>query len=270
MSTTPVFTLHERLGVSWHDHPVAFPLSADQVLPPGTAVTVRNLTLDRCVPGQIDGEGQVWFLADLPAHAEIAFAVEPGDGRTCCGPNRTVEDDAATGEFRLASGALTLAIPRVDRCAPAGAALDAVPAPLCWLTGPQGVRRYSYRMKPIQPWKGDTLQIAFNVIDPAQKDWIVNPPGTMPESALTRPGMPTVKCFRAPRRNSKTRVAGPICGMFQSSVRTWTIAPSVSLQRAPALHPAGGGFCGSRCDSSYMHCIITTSERSAPSASAHA
>ena len=48
------------------------------------------------------------------------------------------------------------------------------------LVWPQGVRRFSFRKDPIHPWHGDTLQIAFNVIDPGRKDWLVCPPGTMP------------------------------------------------------------------------------------------
>lgn len=47
------------------------------------------------------------------------------------------------------------------------------------LTWPPGVRRYTYRMRPTPPWAGDSVQIAFNVIDAPQKDWLSNPPGTM-------------------------------------------------------------------------------------------
>ena len=45
---------------------------------------------------------------------------------------------------------------------------------------PAGVRRFSYRTNNIVPWHADSVQIAFNVIDPAQKDWLPNPSGTMP------------------------------------------------------------------------------------------
>jgi hypothetical protein len=44
---------------------------------------------------------------------------------------------------------------------------------------PDGVRRYSYRMRPILPWAGDTVQIAFNAI-PEKKDWLPFFPGTLP------------------------------------------------------------------------------------------
>lgn len=135
---TPAFVLKEPLGLDWQAHPVAFALPAGQALPPGTAVTVHNLTLDTRVPGQVDADGRVWFLADLPAHAEFAFAVEP-EALQDCGVR--IDDDAAAGELRLASGPLTLALPRVDLRAPAGAALEVVPAPSCWLSGPERVRR---------------------------------------------------------------------------------------------------------------------------------
>lgn len=50
------------------------------------------------------------------------------------------------------------------------------------LTWPAGVRRYSYRRRPALPSGGktDNVQIGFNVIPPEQKDWLQNPPGTMP------------------------------------------------------------------------------------------
>ncbi len=50
------------------------------------------------------------------------------------------------------------------------------------LTWPAGVRRFSYRRRPVTPsgGKSDNVQIGFNVIPPEQKDWLQNPPGTMP------------------------------------------------------------------------------------------
>jgi hypothetical protein len=50
--------------------------------------------------------------------------------------------------------------------------------PLSW---PEGVRRYSYRMRPILPFNtGDDVQIAFNVIPDDKEDWLPNPPGVPP------------------------------------------------------------------------------------------
>ena len=49
---------------------------------------------------------------------------------------------------------------------------------------PEGVRRYSYRMRPELPAGNapnhDNVQIAFNVVPADQKDWNPCPPGTMP------------------------------------------------------------------------------------------
>ena len=46
------------------------------------------------------------------------------------------------------------------------------------------MRRYSYRMDPILPAgnapRRDNIQIAFNVVPAAEKDWYECPPGTMP------------------------------------------------------------------------------------------
>ncbi|OPZ30654.1 MAG: hypothetical protein BWZ02_00631 [Lentisphaerae bacterium ADurb.BinA184] len=50
------------------------------------------------------------------------------------------------------------------------------------LTWPAGVRRYTYRQRPPLPsgLKTDNVQIGFNVVAAADKDWLPNPPGTMP------------------------------------------------------------------------------------------
>lgn len=51
--------------------------------------------------------------------------------------------------------------------------------PLAW---PAGVRRYSYRMRPILPFNtGDDVQIAFNVLPDSRKAWLMNPPGVPPK-----------------------------------------------------------------------------------------
>ena len=52
------------------------------------------------------------------------------------------------------------------------------------LTWPAGVRRYSYRRAPELPSGNapahDNVQIAFNVLPPAEKPWYAHPPGVMP------------------------------------------------------------------------------------------
>jgi hypothetical protein len=50
--------------------------------------------------------------------------------------------------------------------------------PIKW---PEGVRRYSYRMRPILPFNtGDDVQIAFNAIPDDKEPWLPNPPGVPP------------------------------------------------------------------------------------------
>lgn len=112
----------------------------------------------------------------------------------------------------------------------------AAPQPLVW---PEGVRRYSYRMDPILPSGNfpnfDNVQIAFNVLPRARKQFASNPPGTIPgytispdtdyEYALNRvaekygggteiwrlnaPGMP-LKHFYP--RQPKSPLDGPVTG----------------------------------------------------------
>jgi hypothetical protein len=57
-------------------------------------------------------------------------------------------------------------------------------APLLDFTWPDGVRRYSYRKDALLPCGSappfDNVQIAFNVLDSADKWCLPNPPGTMP------------------------------------------------------------------------------------------
>ncbi len=52
------------------------------------------------------------------------------------------------------------------------------------LTWPAGVRHYTYRKDPELPSGNspyhDNVQLAFNVLPPARKDWYACPPGTMP------------------------------------------------------------------------------------------
>jgi hypothetical protein len=51
------------------------------------------------------------------------------------------------------------------------------------LDWPEGVRRYSYRMRGDLPAgdKRDNVQIAFNVLPDDKKPYLMNPPGTMPK-----------------------------------------------------------------------------------------
>jgi hypothetical protein len=57
-------------------------------------------------------------------------------------------------------------------------------SPLQTLVWPPGVRHYSYRMNPELPSGNfpdhDNVQIAFNVLDPDEKEMLPCPPGTMP------------------------------------------------------------------------------------------
>ena len=132
---TTIFPLTEHLGVDWPVQPVAFALPAGATLPAGSAVTVLNHTTGVRLHGQVDGDGQVWFLTALPAYAAYTFGIDPST-EPVAGVVQ-VEEDAAAGEYRLFNGAIALAVPRVA----AWTAGMGVPAPIRWMQGPEGVRR---------------------------------------------------------------------------------------------------------------------------------
>jgi hypothetical protein len=154
----PAFVLTERLGVEWQGHPVAFLPDPKHRLPAGTAIYLRNLTLDQRIAGQVDSDGRVWFLADLPAYARHAFTLEPGRNET---GGARVETDPVAREYRLTNGLISLAVPQVHREAAHGSALTARSSPKsAWstalptaaTTASLGVctptHRWSWRRKP--------------------------------------------------------------------------------------------------------------------------
>lgn len=94
-------------------------------------------------------------------------------------------DDRTGGDWKGRFGAegqvLTGEAPDVPKYARMEFLNDVVKIPLPW---PEGVRRFSYRMRPDLPAGGspahDNVQIAFNVLPPDQKPWLPSPPGTPP------------------------------------------------------------------------------------------
>ncbi|MEI6521001.1 MAG: heparinase II/III family protein [bacterium] len=125
--------LTEHLGVDWHGHPVSFSLPVK--LAAGTSVAVCDRDADITIPGQIDEDGKVWFLAELPAYKTINYDIRVADDIS---GEITVVEDVAAGEYRLSSGKLAMAVPVVDIQDATG--VDA-PAPICWISGPEGIRR---------------------------------------------------------------------------------------------------------------------------------
>ena len=128
-----VLRLCEHLGHDWEAHTVSFPLPKGIDLSADTPVQVRDLTYGLVLDGQVDGAGRIHFVTDLWADEERRFAIAPA-GRAAHTP-LVVQEQADA--FVLDTGRLKVAVPRFA----AASAPAAVPPPLLWLTGPQGLQR---------------------------------------------------------------------------------------------------------------------------------
>ncbi|MDQ3813437.1 MAG: hypothetical protein M3347_05745, partial [Armatimonadota bacterium] len=138
-----------------------------------------KISTNSWISGVLNG---LFFDASTPLNPPLLSGDERGVGSVA----RFVKVDEATqGNWKGVYGGGGYVVVGAGQKLPAGVTVETPEflekTSLKW---PEGVRRYSYRMRPILPSGNapnfDNVQLAFNVLPPAQKPWYSHPPGTMP------------------------------------------------------------------------------------------
>ncbi|MEM1013864.1 MAG: PA14 domain-containing protein, partial [Planctomycetota bacterium] len=138
-----------------------------------------------------------WFSEFGNAYAQLAWR-PPGAGERTAIPaavlrpttDATTDQRGLTGAYYLGTNHDHAVMERVDQHVkfgwqagvPEGFEFDVDALPRGELRWPDGVRRYSYRQRPLTPGSAsqrpfDNVQIGFNVIEPGEDGWLASLPG---------------------------------------------------------------------------------------------